>query len=185
MVREAKLEVTEAGLVPRGDGWWAVNARDMRWIERDGRGRQVTFTGWTDEEAESQYPMLGVNLVVLEPGQTLSMYHWETDQEGFLVVSGEALLLIEGEERPLAQWDYVHCPVGAAHTILGAGTSPCVIVAAGSRVNLGGEWGAYPVDPLAQRHGAGVDEETTDAAVAYARWAPSQPVAYGGWLPGD
>ena len=31
------------------------------------------------------------------------MYHWEADQEAFLVLAGEAVLVVEGEERPLAR----------------------------------------------------------------------------------
>ncbi len=147
------MQKTEHGLVPAGEGWWVLNARDARWIEREGRGHHVTFTGWKSEEAEAFYRMLGVNLAVLSPGEPLSIYHRETDQEGFLVVAGQALLVIEGEERPLDQWDYVHCPVNCAHTIIGAGDGDCVIVAASSRVNIGGpNWGAYTVDPLAQAH---------------------------------
>ncbi|HYZ19696.1 MAG TPA: hypothetical protein VE615_09125, partial [Gaiellaceae bacterium] len=109
MAPEAELEETEAGLVPTGPGWFVLNAHDARWIDRDGRGKALLFTGWTDEEAETLFPQLGVNLVVLEPGQPNAMYHWEADQEDFLVLSGQALLIIEGEERPLQQWDFVHC----------------------------------------------------------------------------
>ena len=47
---------------------------------------------------------------MLGPGEPIGMYHWEADQEDFLVLSGEALLFVEGEERPLRQWDFVHCP---------------------------------------------------------------------------
>jgi hypothetical protein len=36
----------------------------------------------------------------------------------------------------------------------------------------------------ALRHGAGVDEETTDADVAYARFPENKPTRYrAGWLP--
>ena len=35
--------------------------------------------------------------------------------------SGEALLIVEGEERPLRQWDFVHCPPGTKHIVGGAG----------------------------------------------------------------
>jgi hypothetical protein len=94
---------------------------------------------------------------VLEPGVPMSMYHWETDQEDFLVLSGEALLIVEGQERPLRQWDFVHCPPGAQHVIVGAGDGPCTILGVGSRVHhtmltpdgtLEGapDWGAYTVD---------------------------------------
>src|SRR5688572_26747210 len=69
----------------------------------EGRGAVMWLEGKTD------FPQVGINLFVLEPGEPMSMYHWEADQEDFLVLSGEALLLIEGEERPLRQWDFVHC----------------------------------------------------------------------------
>ena len=45
------------------------------------------------------YPQVGVGLSVLDPGEPMAMYHWETDQEDFLVLSGEPLLIVEGEER--------------------------------------------------------------------------------------
>ena len=60
----------------------------------------------------------------------MAMYHWEADQEDFLVVAGDALLIIEGE-RPLRQWDFVHCPPNAKHTIVGAGTG-LIVVAVGA-----------------------------------------------------
>jgi uncharacterized cupin superfamily protein len=186
MVPEAALEQTDAGLVAAGAGWFVLNARDARWIERPGRGVNLPFTGWTSAEAETLFPQLGVALAVLGPGEPIGMYHWEADQEDFLVLQGEALLLVEGEERPLRRWDFVHCPPGAAHMILGAGDGPCIVVAVGARDHQTGAWGAYTVDSLAQRRGAGVDAETSDAGEAYARFAASEPTRYrDGWLPGD
>jgi uncharacterized cupin superfamily protein len=112
------------------------------------------------------------------------MYHWEADQEDFLVVAGEGVLLVEGEERPLRAWDFVHCPVGTKHIILGAGDTPCVVVAVGACEHQVEErWGAYTVDEVALRHGAGVEEETSDATLAYARFADPEPTRYDGWLP--
>ena len=67
----------------------------------------------------------------------MAMYHWEADQEDFLVVSGRALLIVEGEERQLRAWDFVHCPPETKHTIVGAGTGPCVVVAVGGRAHDG------------------------------------------------
>ena len=72
------------------------------------------------------------------PGEPIGMYHWEADQEDFLVLSGEALLIIEGEERPLRQWDFVHCPAETKHIIVGAGDAPCVVLAVGAREHSGG-----------------------------------------------
>jgi uncharacterized cupin superfamily protein len=184
VVPEAKLEQTEAGFVPASHGWFVLNARDARWIDRDGRGNSVPFTGWTDEEAETYFPQLGVQVSVLGPGQPMAMYHWETEQEDFLVLAGEALLIVEGQQRPLRQWDFVHCPPETRHVIVGAGDG-CVVLAVGSRENQArGPWGAYTVDEAALRYDAGVEEETQDVARAYARFPASKPMRYrNGWLP--
>src|SRR5262245_13697383 len=127
VVPEARLERTELGLVPHGEGWFVVNARDAAWRHTDGRTAIVDFEG------EPDFRQLGINVSVMRPGEAMAMYHWEADQEDFLVVAGEALLLVEGEERPLGPWDFVHCPAGAKHTIIGAGDGPCVVVAIGAR----------------------------------------------------
>jgi uncharacterized cupin superfamily protein len=113
------------------------------------------------------------------------MYHWETDQEDFLLLAGEALLIIEGEERPLRRWDFVHCPTGTDHIIVGAGSEPSLVLAVGAREHDDTpEWGAYPVDEVALRHGAGVESETSEPAEAYAASPQRQPSGYRpGWLP--
>jgi uncharacterized cupin superfamily protein len=178
MVPEAQLEQTDAGLVAKGDGWFVLNAHDARWYHVEGR------SAFCDFEGDAEFEQLGININVLEPGQFMAMYHWEADQEDFLVLSGEALLIIEGEERPLRAWDFVHCPPNASHTIVGAGSGPCVIVAIGARQHQDGpDWGAYPVEAVAQRHGAGVDEETNDPQQAYAPFTRRQPTRYRDWLP--
>jgi uncharacterized cupin superfamily protein len=180
MVPEAPLERGEHGHVPKGDGWFVLNAREARWGPGEGRGAYCLFEG------DSPFPQVGVHLVSLAPGEPMSMYHWEADQEDFLVVAGEALLVIEGEERSLRTWDLVHCPAGAKHVIVGAGDGPCLVVAIGARDrSTGPDWGAYTVDEAALRHGAGVERETTDPAEAYARFPAREPSAYReGWLPG-
>ena len=181
MVPEAPLEETEAGLVPSGEGWFVLNAREAHWRKREGRGFSLPFEGPT------HFPQLGIRLFVLDPGEPIGMYHWEKDAEGFLVLSGEALLIVEGQERPLRQWDFVHVPPETRHMIVGAGSGPCVILCAGSRQH-GDEdcnGGGYVVDEVALRHGAGVEEETSAPSVAYARFPDSEPTGYReGWLPG-
>jgi uncharacterized cupin superfamily protein len=124
---------------------------------------------------------------VLDPGEPMAMYHWEADQEDFLVVAGEAVLIVEGEERPLRQWDFVHCPPNAKHTIVGAGDGPCVVVAVGAREHEGKpDWGGYPVDEIAARYGASAAAETTEPKEAYAHLTRRQPVGYrDGWLPDE
>ena len=179
-VPEAPLERTEHGLVPTGPGWYVLNAREARWYSRADR-RMVC-----DLEGDAPFDQLGVNLFVLAPGQPMSMYHWEADQEDFLVLSGEALLLVDGQERPLRQWDFVHTPRNVPHTIVGAGDGLCAVLAVGARVDSvdSPDWGGYPVDPVAQQHDAGVDEETNEAGKAYAAWPPTAPTPYrDDWLP--
>ena len=115
----------------------------------------------------------------------MGMYHWEADQEDFLVLSGEALLIVEGEERPLRRWDFVHCPVRTKHIIVGAGDGPCAVLAVGAREHQRDDpWGGYPVEEAALHHGAGVDRQTNDAAEAYAGLPTRKPTACrDGWLP--
>jgi uncharacterized cupin superfamily protein len=179
VVSEAPLERTEYGLAPAGEGWFVLNAREARWV-RDERSACSEFEG------ETEFEQIGVFLRVLSPGGTMGMYHWEADQEDFLVLSGEALLIVEGEERPLRAWDFFHCPPGTEHIVVGAGDGPCVVLAVGSREHQRGEnWGAYTVDETALRHRAGVDEETTDRAEAYARAPKAEWTSYQEeWLPG-
>src|SRR5687767_12402883 len=142
MVPEAKLEQTEHGLVPQDDGWFVVNAREARWRHAQGRPANCEF-----EREPYHFEQLGVNITVLEPGVAMAMYHWEADQEDFLVFSGEALLIVEGEERTLRQWDFFHCPAGTKHVIAGTGDGPCVVLAVGARDGTRtSEWGGYTID---------------------------------------
>jgi uncharacterized cupin superfamily protein len=122
------------------------------------------------------------NLVVLGPGEPIGMYHWEADQEDFLILSGEALLIVEGDERPLRQWDFVHCPPGTKHVIVGAGEARCVVIAVGSREHIGEHCngGAYVFDAAAARHGAA----SQDPEDPYGRFPQPRPTRYReGWLP--
>jgi uncharacterized cupin superfamily protein len=187
MVPEARIEKTDAGLAPVGKGWFVLNAREARWRRRPGRGHSLPLTGWTDSESETYFPQVGINLFVLGPREPIGMYHWEADQEDFLVLAGEGLLIVEGRERPLRQWDFVHCPPGTNHMIVGAGDGGCAVVAVGARRHATDQsWGGYTVDSAALRHGAGVEVETDDADVAYARFEPVEPTRYrDGWLPGS
>ncbi len=174
-VPEAELKKTEAGLVVESEGWFVVNARDVSWIRSEERGQDTDFEGrqeWTD---------LGFRIQILSPGQR-GLYHGERGQEDFLVVSGECVLVIEGEERHLKAWDFVHCPPWTKHTFVGAGSGPCVIVMAGSRA--GGFEVVYAVNDVAAKHGASVLEETSNPDEAYARFGPEERSAYReGWLP--
>jgi uncharacterized cupin superfamily protein len=162
--------------MPDGEGWFVLNARDSRWRDYGPLGTACNFEG------KRPFKQLGINLNVLKPGEPMSMYHREDHQEGFLVLAGACVLIVEGEERRLGKWDFFHCPGETPHVIVGAGNEPAVVLAVGAR---GGRKGiVYEVAAAAQEHSAGVDWETTKSAEAYARFTGSARSPYrDGWLP--
>ena len=158
---EAHLEDSGSGLVPASDGWFVVNVRDSRWFTSDTLGSACVF-----QSRDYSFPQLGIILRVLEPGQANALYHSESDQEAFLVLSGECRLLVEGEERLLRAWDFFHCPAGTEHIFVGAGDGPSVILMVGAHTET--KRVHYPVSELAASHRASVAEETSDPEQAYA-----------------
>ncbi|MGH2970774.1 MAG: cupin domain-containing protein [Gaiellaceae bacterium] len=155
--------------------WFVLNARDAEWIDCD-LGKFCNF-----EPEGGRFEELGINLNVLAPGEPMTMYHREYEQEDFLVLDGDCLLIVEGEEHPMKQWDLFHCPPGIAHAIVGAGDRPSVALAVGARG--GDDRTVYPADPVAQKHGAGVTAETTSAKEAYAGYTFPRGPYQEGWLP--
>ena len=151
------------GLYPVGEGWFVVNARDLRWFESE----LGLYTMFDSEEA--RFEQVGVNIGILRPGEPNCMYHAEDAQEDFLVLSGECLLVVEGQERRLKAWDFVHCPPMTEHVFVGAGDGPCVVVGIGARRK--GRALRYAVSETALKYGAGVEEETSDPRVAYGSFA--------------
>lgn len=177
MVPEAPLRETKYGLVYDGGGWFVINARDNRWSDAGPLGLFCNFEG------KKRFPQLGINLNVLQPGQPMGLYHREKAQEGFLVLEGSCLLIVEGEERELKTWDFFHCPPETEHIIVGAGDGPAVVLAVGAR-GRGRTGIVYPVSEAALKHSAGVERETTQPQEAYAglpRWSRTE--YRDGWLP--
>jgi uncharacterized cupin superfamily protein len=154
--------MSKNGVVADGDGWFVLNARESRWRDEGQLGRYCTFEG------KRRFPQLGINVSVLEPGQAMGMYHAEKAQEAFLVLAGECLLIVQGEERRLMAWDFFHCPPGTEHIIVGAGERPAVVVAVGARGRRAAGI-TYPVSEIAARYGASVERETTNPTEAYAK----------------
>ena len=178
MTSEARLEPRVAGLTPVTDGWFAVAIPQAAWLTNDTFGAACVFEG-----SAVSFPDVGLTLHVLQPGQANGKYHREANQEDFLVLCGECVLLIEGEERALKAWDFVHCPPDTEHIFVGAGEGPCVIFMCGSRRGWPEKGLVYPRSELALRHGAGVEVETGSASEAYAadpRWEPGPPEEWTG-----
>jgi len=160
-VPEAPLEDGGSGVAPGGEGWFVVNARDAVWLTETSRGSTCVFEG-----PNAWFAQLGFRICVLEPDQRNALYHSESQQEAFLVLSGECRLLVDDEERVLGPWDFFHCPAGTEHVFIGAGEGPCVIVMAGARTD--DKQLNYPVSELAARYDASAREATSDPAQAYA-----------------
>ena len=160
MASEARLEETGWGLAPKTAGWFVVNVRDAVW-QTHAVGDACFF-----ESEDDSFDRLGFAVRVLWPGSSTWLYHCESAQEAFLVLSGEALLLVEDEERQLRAWDFVHCPPGTAHAFVATGDDPCVIVMAGARPAQHEYW--YPRTALAVRHGVAARVETASPSEALA-----------------
>jgi uncharacterized cupin superfamily protein len=169
------MERAETGLVAATPGWFVVNVRDAAWMTNADFGAACVIEG------NLLFEQMGYTIAVLRPGRPSSLYHRESNQEDFLVLAGECLLLVEGEERRLKAWDFVHCPPRTEHIFVGAGDGPCVIFMAGARTEPRDTMYLRP--EVAVRHGAAPETDTADRDVAYApfaRWQPGPPASWDG-----
>lgn len=185
MVEEARSEEVGAGLAPVSAGWFVVNVGETAWVRNDAFGARAVFEssprvlGERPDLEPQMFPQVGFTLAVLEPGKPSGMYHGESNQEDFLVLAGECLLLIEGEERELRAWDFVHCPAGTEHIFVGMGDGPCVIFMTGARSSE--RTIVYPRSEAARAHAAGVETETGEPREAYAPFPPWRLGRPGSW----
>ena len=179
MVEEARLEESDYGLWPVTEGWFVLNVRDGPWTANEAFGE--VFIAESDKV---EFRDVGYSLLVFRPGRPSGLYHREANAEDFLVLAGECILLVEGEERRLRAWDFVHCPAGTNHIFVASGDRPCVIFMAGAREGWPEKGIVYPRSETALLHGAGVEQETTVPAEAYApfpRWRPGRLDDSTGW----
>ena len=168
---EAKLQQSEYGRVAATEGWFTVNVRDAAWVRNEYFGDACIFEG-----GAVGFPQIGYTLCVLQPGQPNGMYHREGNQEDFLVLQGEALLIVEGQERRLKAWDFFHSPAGTDHILVGAGEGPCLIFAIGARDDSAET--LYVRNETALEHGAGPEQDTAHSKEAYApfpKWVNGPP----------
>ncbi len=149
--------------------WFVVNVEDATVLGHERAGKMVMF-----DNLDDPFPDLGINIRMLQPGQPNAIYHSESVQEDFLVLSGECIAIVEDEERPLRAWDFVHCPAGTPHVFIGAGDGPCAILMVGARRPSATV--DYPVSETAARYGASVSEHTVDRDEAYAEWGGRESI---------
>jgi uncharacterized cupin superfamily protein len=162
-VSEAAIHDTDSGRAVASEGWFVLNVAEASWESKGEFGVRCRF-----ESPDARFAHFGVNVQVLAPGQPSGLYRAEDAQEGFLVLAGECLAVIDGRERTLRQWDYFHCPPGTRHVLVGAGDGPCAVLMVGSPRSATLSEILYPADPMAARHVASVAETTRSSKAAYA-----------------
>ena len=168
-IPEATTTEGPHGRTVTSDGWFVMNLTDAQAMTNPNSGSFLEF-----QPKGSPWPEVGVNVHILLPGQQACRYHQESAQEDFLVLAGECLLIVEEQERPLRQWDFVHCPGGTRHVFVGAGEGPCAVLMIGARPEPTDIH--YPVSEVAGRHGASVETPTDVPREAYAAWpGPWEP----------
>jgi uncharacterized cupin superfamily protein len=139
----------------------------MNVAEAPATGHPHRSTSIEFESADAPWPDTGVNIQIMQPGQPNCRYHSEPVQEDFLVLYGDCLVIIDGEERALRQWDFVHCPAGTEHVFVGAGEGPSAVLMIGSRRE---DEAHYPVNAVAAKYDASVSTATDEPSEAYADW---------------
>lgn len=165
-------------MIEERGGWFVVNVRDARWYGNPSFGKVGVL-----EDPSDRFPQTGIHVYVLEPGKPNCRYHREGAQEDFLVLSGRCRLIVNGEERDLRTWDFVHCPAGVTHVLVGDDDAPCAVLAIGHRPADHPLF--YPSNEIAKRFGAEAPEPTSDPKVAYSDVAPRAPVDPPDWPPSD
>ncbi len=163
-VEEARSEETPYGRYVTSGGWFVLNLADALAVRNEEKGGAL----YPLEPREAPFAEFGVNVRVVWPGDPSALYHSESAQEGFMVLSGACTLIVNDVERPLQQWDYFHCPAHTPHVIVGAGDGPCAILMIGARPEV--ETLRYPVSQVAATYGASVAKETGEPDEAYADW---------------
>ncbi len=173
-VPEAPLADTPFGLTPAGEGWYVINLGEAPVLRTKQSGRYMPL-----ESRENHFPQFGINVHIVEPGEPNALYHAESNQEAFLVLHGECLLVVEEQERRLRQWDFVHFPPGTHHVVIGSGEGPCALLMVGTRNP--DHTITYPVSEVAAKHGASARETTSSAKEAYGHWDRETAVEASEW----
>jgi uncharacterized cupin superfamily protein len=174
MPQEARLQDVGSGHAPAADGWFTVNLADAAWIVNPAFGARCLFEADARVLRErpdlsvQRFEQLGIAVAVLDPGTPSSLYHAESAQEDFLVLAGTCVATIEGEDRELGVWDFVHCPPGTAHSFLATGAEPCVLLMVGARPPEGKTYD-YPLEDTTSPH---------EALARYPHWEPGRPSAW-------
>jgi uncharacterized cupin superfamily protein len=144
------------------DEVFIANVKDMPARSHPRRSSVIDF-----EPDGVEWPDTGVNIAIMQPGEPNCLYHSEPVQEDFLVLHGECIAIVDGEERPMRQWDFLHCPAGVEHVFVGAGDGPSAVLMIGSRRV---DEAYYPVNEVAAKYGASAAEATGSPPEAYAEW---------------
>jgi uncharacterized cupin superfamily protein len=126
----AGRRVVAAATVERGDGYAIVHREQL---ERTG--------DWSLVRRSLGCRAFGVNLVEIAPGESIPE-HDETarDQEElFLVVSGSAALVIDGEEHSAPEGTFARLDPPRRRTVRNMGSEPCSVLIVSAPTSSGYE----------------------------------------------
>ena len=113
-IPEAAIEETPAGRCARR-GWFVLSLIGARGFATDGHGAFCPF------ERPARARRLRPRRARAAARRAVGALPPRGRAGGLLVLAGECIAVVEEQERTLRAWDYLHCPAGTAHAMLGAG----------------------------------------------------------------
>ena len=165
-----------AGRGSMSEQWFVVNVGDADWESKGEFGVRTRF-----ESPDDRFAHFGITVQVLRPGQPSGLYHAEEAQEGFLVLAGECLAVIDGRGACPAPVGLLPLPRANAPCSRGRRRRPCAVLMLGAPRSASLPEILYPEDPVAARHGASVAETTRSSKQAYADRTYTGPSVRAPW----
>ena len=177
-VPEAGLEQTEFGLVPSGEGWFVVNAREARWRIDD-------LGAFTASRARRASSRSGSTSSCSRRASRWRCTTTRTTRRTSLCSPARRWRSSRARSGRCGSGTCCIARSAPATSCSARARGPCVLLAIGSRSG-GEDWGAYPVDETALRHGASVEQETTksEGGVRAVHDAHARDPLPGGLAPG-
>jgi len=100
----------------------------------------VSFAKVDPDAAEQRFQRLrsalgvtsfGINLIVLEPGQRGRVHAHREQEEVYLVLEGELMLLLETSGHPVGRWELVRVAPDVRRQLVNRGSERLVLLALG------------------------------------------------------
>ncbi len=117
--------------------------------DADGSDPTIDRRPWGMFEVLADHDDCKVKRLTVEPGQRLSYQRHQHRSEHWLIVTGEALVTLDGTDHRLGVGQAIDIPKGAAHRVANPGT----VVMALIEVQLGDYFGEDDIERLSDDYG--------------------------------